>query len=236
MREEHVTLVRPREASGLTLAARAAGELLGNLLDLALRTTGADRVALLLLEEDGTLACHAMRGGPVDLPTAMRADATVCGALQTGEPVLVGLTPEPSAWQADLAARSLALVGLQAAVGPMGLLAVGWDERRARRAAAAAGTAGMAVARVLEAAIAGEAERRRALERQAALDAERARFRGPLADIYVRSGLLRLQIEDGGSASEAAEFERLSQVGLEALGHAAAAPDGSQGLLRDLAS
>ncbi len=209
-------------AQGLTLALREADDLVADLLDLALAATGADRVALLLLDDDGTLRCRSQTGEVVDDdPAAVAVAGLVRDALEGDDPVLVATTRFrrfPPEWRASLGARSAILAPLPTPDGPLGLLAFGWDERRAGNAAMApAAQSAASVARVLDAAIEAEVERSRSIWREMALDVGREPTGRALAAIYLRAGLLRLGMEEGELADDAAEIERLARSGLAAL-------------------
>lgn len=208
-------------APGLALALRDADELVGDLLDLALAASGADRVALLLLEDDGTLVCRALRGDASERPSAVTVSGVVREALEGDEPIVVAtgrFRRFPPEWEESLGARSAVLAPLTTPDGPLGLLALGWDTGRARSAeAVAAGTSATAMARVLDAAISAEVERSHSIFRQAALDVGREPIGRALAAIYLRVGLLRLGLEEDELADDAAEIERLARAGLETL-------------------
>lgn len=214
--------LRTDGAHGLTLALREADELASDLLDLALAATGADRVALLLLDDDGTLRCRSQRGDPADDdPAAVAVAGLIREALESDEPVIVTTTRFrrfPPEWRESLGARSAVLAALHTAEGPLGLLAFGWDNRRADDAdTVPAATSAASVARVLDGAIEAEVERSRSIWRETALDAGREPTGRALAAIYLRAGLLRLAMEDGEPAGDAAEIERLARSGLEVL-------------------
>jgi hypothetical protein len=222
MDEKRRTEAQTREPPGLVLALRAADELVDGLLDLALAAAGADRAALLLIEDDGTLRCRAMRGDVADdQPPALTLDGTVREALEADDPVIVETGPSgcfPSEWDTALGARSAVLAPLHAPDGPLGLLGLGWDERDAggpERVTAAKAAA--SIAGVLDAAITAEVERSRSMWRSTSLDLDREPIGRALAAIYLRSGLLRLGIAEDELANDAAEVERLSRLGLDAL-------------------
>lgn len=215
--------------AGMTLALRAPTRVVSGIMDLALAACGADRAALLLVEEDATLACHVMRersgdgtfteGDPGD---EGQTDITgiIREALDAEEPVVVATTRFrrfPPGWRRSIAARSAVLAPLSTDDGPLGILLFGWDGRApADHERTAAATSATSIAAVLEAAIEAHVERSRAIVREAEVDAGREPVGRALAAIYLRSGLLRLVLEDD-LATDAEEIERLARQGLLAL-------------------
>lgn len=213
---------------GITLALRAPTQVVGGIMDLALGASEADRAALLLLEEDGTLRCHYVRervghsyqDGESGEDGHTEIAGLVRDALAADEPALVSTTRFrrfPPGWRNSLAARAAVLAPLRSADGPLGLLVVGWDrEIPADHAQAAAATSAASIAAVLEAAIEAHVQRGKAIVREAALDAGREPVGKALAAIYLRAGLLRLALEDD-LAPDAEELEALARQGLLAL-------------------
>lgn len=215
--------------AGMTLALRAPTRVVAGIMDLSLAASGADRAALLLMEEDGTLRCHVMRergerGTFCDADPGEDGQTDIAGivreALAAEEPVVVATTRFrrfPPGWRRSVAARSAVLAPLATADGPLGLLLLGWDDRApAEHERTAAATSATSIAAVLEAAIEAHVERSRALVREAAFDAGREPVAKTLAAIYLRAGLLRLVLEPE-LAGDADEIESLARQGLMAL-------------------
>lgn len=205
----------------MSLALHDADAIVDDLLDLARAASGADRVALLLLEDDGSLACRALRGAALDEePEPIALSDPVLEALEGDAPVVVDASPSrpfPPGWRVSIGGQSVVLAPLTTPEGPLGLLALGWDAQTAADAeVAATRKAAASVARVLDAAITAEVERSRALWREAALGSGREPAGRVLAAIYLRAGLLRLGLDDV-FAEEAEEIEGLARSGLAAL-------------------
>lgn len=212
---------KEQETAGLTIALHEAGELVDQLLDLALGAASADRVALLLIEDDGTLACRGMRGRELGSdPPPIELSGALLAALEATEPVVVdtvGAQPFPPGWSDSLAGRTAMLAPLVTRDGPLGLLVLGWDTARPGDGATdAATTATFSLVLILEAAIASEVERSRSFWDDRMPEEDRERVGRSLAAIYLRSGLLRLVLEDG-LADDVAEIEALAFEGLRAL-------------------
>jgi len=213
--------MRDKATSGLTIALAEASELVEQLLDLALGAASADRAALLLVEDDGALACRVVRGAtlPAGLPP-VELGGSVLHALEASAPVTLGADSEtafPAAWRDAVAGRSVVLAPLVTDEGPLGLLLLAWDAADAGPGAHdAATTAAASLALVLEAAIESEMERDLAFWEDRLPESDRESVGRALAAIYLRSGLLRLVVEDG-LGSDVAEIEALAFEGLRAL-------------------